>query len=71
MGAKILGNRQGQELRGDLNLGLEPPSLGGIPGVGDEGGSASDRSVDSSQQRWVYGLGVGAAWEADVWGRIR
>ena len=71
IGAKILGNRQGQELRGDLNLGLEPPSLGGIPGVGDEGGSASDRSVDSSQQRWVYGLGVGAAWEADVWGRVR
>jgi NodT family efflux transporter outer membrane factor (OMF) lipoprotein len=71
IGAKILGNRQGQELRGDLNLGLEPPSLGGIPGVGDEGGSASDRSVDSSSQRWVYGLGVGAAWEADVWGRVR
>jgi NodT family efflux transporter outer membrane factor (OMF) lipoprotein len=27
--------------------------------------------VDSSSQRWVYGLGVGAAWEADVWGRVR
>jgi len=27
--------------------------------------------VDSSSQRWVYGLGIGAAWEADVWGRIR
>ncbi len=52
-------------------IGIEPPSLGGIPGVGDEGGSASNRSVDSSQERWVYGLGVGAAWEADVWGRIR
>ena len=71
IGAKILGNRQGQELRGDLNLGIDPPSLGGIPGVGDEGGNLSDRSVDSSSQRWVYGLGVGAAWEADVWGRVR
>jgi multidrug efflux system outer membrane protein len=69
IGAKILGNRQGQELRGDL--GIEPPTLGGIPGVGDEGGSLSDRSVDSSSQRWVYGLGIGAAWEADVWGRVR
>jgi multidrug efflux system outer membrane protein len=71
IGAKILGNRQGQELRGGINLGIDPPSLGGIPGVGDEGGSLSDRSVDSSSQRWVYGLGVGAAWEADVWGRVR
>ena len=37
----------------------------------DSGGAASDTSMDSSSQRWVYGLGVGAAWEADVWGRIR
>jgi NodT family efflux transporter outer membrane factor (OMF) lipoprotein len=71
IGAKILGNRQGQELRGGLNLGIDPPSLGGIPGVGDEGGSLSDRDVDRSSQRWVYGLGIGAAWEADVWGRVR
>jgi multidrug efflux system outer membrane protein len=71
IGAKILGNRQGQELRGGLNLGIDPPSLGGIPGVDDGGGNLSDRSVDSSAQRWVYGLGIGAAWEADVWGRVR
>lgn len=71
IGAKILGNRQGQEFGGDLNLGIDPPSLGSIPGVGDEGGSESNRSVDSSSQRWVYGLGIGAAWEADVWGRVR
>ena len=71
IGAKILGNRQGQEMRGDLGLAIDPPGLGGIPGVPDEGGSASDRSVDSSTQRWVYGLGLGAAWEADVWGRVR
>jgi multidrug efflux system outer membrane protein len=69
IGAKILGNRQGQELSGVL--GQDPPSFGSIPGVGDEGGSLSDRSVDSSSQRWIYGLGVGAAWEADVWGRVR
>lgn len=71
IGSKLLGNRQGQEFGGDLNLGIDPPSLGGIPGVGDEGGSLSNRSVDSSSQRWVYGLGIGAAWEADVWGRVR
>jgi outer membrane protein, multidrug efflux system len=71
IGAKILGNRQGQELGGGINLGIDPPSFGSIPGVGDEGGQASDRSVDSSSQRWVYGLGVGAGWEADVWGRVR
>ncbi|MFZ1219453.1 MAG: TolC family protein, partial [Chthoniobacterales bacterium] len=69
IGAKILGNRQGQELSGAL--GTDPPSFGSIPGVGDEGGSLSDRSVDSSSQRWVYGVAVGAGWEADVWGRVR
>lgn len=70
IGAKILGERQGQELQGSINLGVEPPSLGGL-GVDNSGGSASDRSVDSSSQRWVYGLGIGASWEADVWGRVR
>jgi outer membrane protein, multidrug efflux system len=69
IGAKILGNRQGQELSGAL--GTDPPSFGSIPGVGDEGGNLSDRSVDSSSQRWVYGVAVGAGWEADVWGRVR
>jgi len=69
--AKILGERQGQELGRDIGVGLEPPSLGGIPGVDNGGGSAQDTSVDSSSRRWIYGLGVGAAWEADVWGRIR
>jgi outer membrane protein, multidrug efflux system len=68
---KGLGERQGQELHGDIDRGIEPPSLGGIPGVDNGGGSALDTSVDSSSQRWVYGLGVGAAWEADVWGRVR
>ena len=68
---KLLGNRQGMEMSGDFGRGIDPPGLGGIPGIDDGGGSASDRSVESSTQRWVYGLGIGAAWEADVWGRIR
>ncbi|MDR3404994.1 MAG: TolC family protein [Chthoniobacter sp.] len=67
---KGLGERQGQKIHGDLDLGIEPPSLGGL-GVENSGGSAMDTSVDSLSQRWVYGLGIGAAWEADVWGRIR
>ena len=31
----------------------------------------STPASDHSSQRWVYGLGIGASWEADVWGRIR
>jgi NodT family efflux transporter outer membrane factor (OMF) lipoprotein len=69
-GAKILGEQQGNELSGDLGLGIDPPSLGGT-GVDNTGGSASSRSIESSSQRSVYGLGIGAAWEADVWGRVR
>ncbi len=67
---KIMGERQGQELGGSVSLGIDPPTLGGL-GVDSSGGSADSRSVDSSSQRWVYGLGIGAAWEADVWGRVR
>ncbi len=70
IGLKGLGERQGQEIRGDIDRGINPPSLGGL-GVESSGGSAIDTSVDSSSERWIYGLGVGAAWEADVWGRIR
>ena len=68
---KGLGNRQGQDLSGDIGRNINPPGMGGIPGIDDGGGSGIDTSVDSSSQRWVYGLGVGASWEADVWGRIR
>ena len=68
---KILGNRQGMELGGDLGSGVTPPGYGGIPGIDDGGGSSQDTSVESSTRRWVYGLGIGAAWEADVWGRVR
>ena len=67
---KGLGSRQGQEIRGDLGLGINPPSFGS-PGTEDSGGSGLDTSADESSQRWVYGIATGAAWEADVWGRIR
>src|SRR5438270_3428779 len=67
---KGLGERQGQDLHGDLGRNINPPSFGG-PGTEDSGGSGLDTSMDSSSQRWVYGLAAGAAWEADVWGRIR
>jgi NodT family efflux transporter outer membrane factor (OMF) lipoprotein len=42
-----------------------------VPGVDNGGGGTLDTSVESSSQRGVYGIGIGAAWEADVWGRIR
>src|SRR3954468_10887986 len=67
---KGLGERQGQQLSGDLGRNINPPSFGG-PGTEDSGGSGLDTSMDSSSQRWVYGLAAGASWEADVWGRIR
>ena len=49
---------------------INPPSFG-RSGTEDSGGSGLDTSTDSSSQRWVYGIAAGAAWEADVWGRIR
>ncbi len=70
VGLKGLGERQGMELDGDLGVGIDPAELGAF-GIDLSGGSASTRSVDSSSARWIYGLGVGASWEADVWGRIR
>ena len=67
---KGLGERQGQELSGDLGRDINPPSFG-PPGTENTGGTGLDTSTDSSSQRWVYGISAGAAWEADVWGRIR
>jgi multidrug efflux system outer membrane protein len=67
---KGLGERQGQELGSDIGRGINPPSFGGS-GTEDSGGSGLDTSTDSSSRRWVYGIAAGAAWEADVWGRIR
>ena len=67
---KGLGERQGQELNGDIGRSINPPSFGGS-GTEDSGGAGLDTSTDKSSQRWVYGIAAGAAWEADVWGRIR
>ncbi len=70
VGLKGLGERQGMELDGDLGRSIDPATLGSF-GLDLSGGNADTRTVDSSSQRWVYGLGIGAAWEADVWGRVR
>jgi len=67
---KGLGERQGQEISGDLGRSINPPDFG-PPGTENPGGAGLDTSMDESSQRWVYGLAAGAAWEADVWGRIR
>jgi outer membrane protein, multidrug efflux system len=67
---KGLGERQGQEIHGDLGRGINPPDFG-PPGTENTGGAGLDTSTDESSQRWVYGIAAGAAWEADVWGRIR
>ena len=67
---KGLGERQGQELHGDLGRSINPPDFG-PPGTENTGGAGLDTSMDESSQRWVYGIAAGAAWEADVWGRIR
>src|SRR5262252_9361531 len=67
---KGLGERQGQHLSGDLGRDINPPDFGSS-GVENSGGAGLDTSVDQTSQRWVYGLAAGAAWEADVWGRIR
>src|SRR4026209_1635926 len=67
---KGLGERQGQELRGDLGRSINPPSFGS-GGTEASGGAGLDTSMDSSPHRWVSGIAAGAGWEADVWGRIR
>ena len=67
---KGLAERSGREIGGNRGSSIDPPDLGGL-GVALSSGSADTRTIDSSSQRWVYGLGIGAAWEADVWGRVR
>lgn len=67
---KGLGERQGQHLWGDLGEGIDPPDFGSS-GTENAGGTGLSTSVDETSKRWVYGIAAGAAWEADVWGRIR
>jgi NodT family efflux transporter outer membrane factor (OMF) lipoprotein len=67
---KGLGERQGREILGNRGLSIDPPDLGGL-GVNLSSGAADTSNLDSSTQRWVYGLGIGASWELDVWGRVR
>src|SRR6201982_2268540 len=67
---KGLGERQGQHLSGDLGRDIHPPDFGSS-GTENSGGTGLDTSVDDTSKRWVYGIAAGAAWEADVWGRIR
>src|SRR5262249_43312689 len=70
VGIKALGERQGQHIWGNLDRNINPPDFGSS-GIENSGGASMDTSVDQTSQRWVYGIGSGAAWEADVWGRIR
>src|SRR4051794_35210862 len=67
---KGLGERSGREIAGNRGFGIDPPDLGGL-GVNLSSGAADTSNLDSSTQRWVYGLGIGASWELDLWGRIR
>src|SRR5499427_4821587 len=67
---KGLGERQGQHLSGNVGQGINPPDFGSS-GTEDSGGSGIDTSTEDTSKRWVYGIAAGAAWEADVWGRIR
>jgi multidrug efflux system outer membrane protein len=67
---KGLGERQGREMSGDLGVGITPPDVGSL-GVDTSGGGSDITTVDSSMGRWVSGIGIGASWEADVWGRVR
>src|SRR5205809_392558 len=67
---KGLGERQGQRLSGDIGSDINPPDFGSS-GVENSGAAGLATSVDETSQRWVYAIAAGAAWEADVWGRIR
>jgi NodT family efflux transporter outer membrane factor (OMF) lipoprotein len=69
-GIKAMGQRQQREIFERSGLDIDPPDLGGT-GVEDVGGSGDTSSRDDSSGRWVSGIGIGASWEADVWGRVR
>ena len=69
---KGLGERQGRETRRRPRASASIRRTLAALGRRRSGGSGRHAAASNqSSQRWVYGLGIGAAWEADVWGRIR
>jgi NodT family efflux transporter outer membrane factor (OMF) lipoprotein len=68
---KGLGERQGREITSARGNSIDPPDLGGLGVDLSSGAADTSNLLDRSTQRWVYGLGVGASWELDVWGRVR
>ena len=66
----MLGERQGREVFDRSGRNVDPPNLG-TSGEDNVGGSSDTDSRDDSSRRWVSGIGIGASWEADVWGRVR
>ena len=70
VGGKGLGERQQREIIHRSGLNVDPPDLGNT-GVDNSGGSSDTDTTDDSSGRWVSGIGIGASWEADVWGRVR
>src|SRR2546430_16100893 len=57
---KGLGERQGQQLSGDLGRNINPPSFGG-PGTEDSGGAGLGTTTELSSQRlggWVAAAGA-------------
>jgi NodT family efflux transporter outer membrane factor (OMF) lipoprotein len=68
---KGLGERQGREITSARGGSIDPPDLGGLGVDLSSGAGDTSNLLDRSTQRWVYGLGIGASWEADVWGRVR
>ncbi len=70
IGLKGLGERQGRRMSGDTGRNVNPPDVGAL-GIDQTGGSTDINTADSTMGRWVTGIGMGASWEADVWGRVR
>lgn len=70
VGAKLMGEGLAKGLSGDVDPGIDPPNPGGL-GVDSSGGGGDSRSVETRSFRGVGGLGRGAPWEIDGWGRIR
>ncbi|WP_052572713.1 efflux transporter outer membrane subunit [Haloferula sp. BvORR071] len=68
-GIKVMGQHEGREI---LNDGpqITPPDLGSSGEDNSGGAPSTDRGSDNTSIRWVGGLGFGASWEADVWGRV-